>query len=200
MSFSNHNEQSGDGATNSNKQAAKIIEGDEVAGDKVGQQVQGDNHGTMDQVNVTAGDYNAKAKEAVGNLLTEMAKDFAPLDPVDSLPVDEATPGTPIEPEYHPLGIMADIEAMADAEEPPTEEEQSSLRERFGKMLSKAGDIGKAALVKAGPVAVAGMKATASMTSPFNIICPMVEAAVRVFTEKPEATYEYDGYQSDRGW
>lgn len=200
MSFSNHNEQSGDGATNSNKQAAKIVEGDEVAGDKVGQQVQGDNHGTMDQVNVSHGDYNAKAKEAVGNLLTEMAKDFAPLDPVEDLPVDDATPGTPIEPEYHPMTLLADIEAMADAEESPTDEEQASLRERFGAMLSKAGDIGKQALVKLGPIAVAGMEATSLMPIPWNFVCPMTKAAIKVFSDKPESTYQYDGYNPDRGW
>ena len=156
---------------------AKVVEGDEVAGDKVGNQVHGDNHGDMTQIN--AGNYEENCKEAVGNLMNELAAICEPLESDDVAPISAEF--IAIEPEYHPLTLMADITDLSIQPEPPTEDQAFGLRKRLAAMFSRIGTAGKKTLVNLGPLAIAGMRATASITPPWNIVCPVIEAAVKQF-------------------
>ncbi|MDM4015823.1 hypothetical protein [Roseiconus lacunae] len=194
-----NNEQSGDNAKN--VQGMKIVEGDEVSGDKIGNQVAGDNHGSMSQISATDADidYTVRCREAVADCVDALDNVFQPLpaddgsiggdagdnlvsyQPPDCLSSSDQ-PGSndsqiPIDPIYHPQTLLAD--AVDLSQRTPTADQASDFGDRWSEMLRRGGAAASAALETVGPVAISVIEALASPPFPWNLIATGIRAAIK---------------------
>ena len=130
----------------------------------------------------------AEAKEAAQELLGKdggLSSLFLPpgdeaSEIVDAHPEGETVP-VAIDTSMHPQTLLAEVESMSDraeAGETITKEEQSSFFDRFKGMVGKAVEVGKDAVEKLGPVAVAVMKVKNVTPPPYSYIIAGLEAAI----------------------
>lgn len=186
------------------KQAMKIVEGDEVQGNKDASQhsttethVAGDMHGDIKGGdNIQGGVVNIE--QAIKDLCDEMTKeaqaqgvpDWTP--PVEAREIPTQETDTPEEvvfddfesleiPEFtdnedHPQAISYAVSNYAASAAPMPVEEQKSLFQRAMSSVKKFATSDEA--VSLGKLALSGMEATASIAPPFNIIAAVVKTGI----------------------
>ncbi|MCD0459129.1 hypothetical protein [Roseiconus lacunae] len=173
------------------------VMGDKVAGDKVGNQVHGDNHGSMDQINVSGGDYNAKVKEAVAKCIDELKPIFEPIESesqpgestlddynnsIDAFdePANVSFRPIGVDPSLHPQTLYDEAVELSERDSIDDETKQR-FENRWMEMLRYGGQQATKVLSKVGPVAIAVIEATASPPWPWNIVSAGISAAINQF-------------------
>ena len=115
--------------------------------------------------NITNNGSSPDAMHALAALLELMAKE-AP----------EPTEESGEVPDYHPVAMTAQIDAIQDQD--TTEEDQATMAERFGSCLKEYGT--SPAAVGACELLVTAVKASAKTVFPLNIIGPVAEKFIEI--------------------
>jgi hypothetical protein len=174
---------------------AKVVEGDEVQGDKIGNQtnVAGDVHGDVNQTQVNGSVTLQEVKERVAACVDSLSKVFeakaggdTPNQPTEEFG-DDFSP-IAIDPEDHPQSLLSatlEISDRVEGGEEVSEEEVEEVKSGWRRMLDKAGKYGAIALKSVGPIAVAGIEALASQPPPpWNVLSAVIKAGVDQFSDQ----------------
>lgn len=184
--------------------AAKIVEGDEVQGDKIGNQanVEGDVHG---DVNQTAFMGATELERALADVETALCEICEPLPEEGVSGSNEEPPQSNLvggsgginpdeiteenlgslpkisfasEPHLHPKNVFSSAALYMKQDAEPPESEKQTFGNRLKAMFAKMGRYAGVALKNGGPVAVAAIRASAKVQFPINMIAAGLEAAV----------------------